>query len=212
MAILLRESTELRLNEDKLAELRELSSQGKPVTVVGLLTTCDKKNGNGRIYPYETFKKESDRYLAEIVKKGYALGSLDHEDSSEISLKTASHIIDDLWWKDSDQGEKQLFGKLRLLNTPHGQIAKEIVLSGIPLGISSRAVGSIEKNHAQGADIVQPDFHLITYDIVGTPSNPGSFLGISESKKIINFNPNKVLPSSYRIKEALSELLRKESK
>lgn len=212
MAILLRESSEIRLNEEKLTELRELSAQGKPITVVGLLTTCDKKNGNGRIYPYSIFKKEADRYLEEIVRKGYAMGCCDHEDSSEISLKTASHVIDDLWWKDGDQGEKNLFGKLRLLNTPMGNIAKEIVLSGIPLGISSRAIGSVEKNREQDADVVQPDFHLITYDIVATPSNPGSFLGINESKKIANFDPNKVLPREFRIKEALNELLKKEIK
>lgn len=206
--ILLRESNELRLEETKLTELRELNAQGKPITVIGLLTTCDKKNGNGRIYPFDIFKKESDRYLDEVVRKGYAIGSCDHENDAEISLKTASHVIDDMWWKDGEDQSKQLFGKIRLLHTPMGQIAKEIVLSGIPLGISSRAVGSVEKDHHRDADIVQPDFHLIAYDIVATPSNPGSFLKISESKKI-NFNPDKALPSQFRVKEALRELLKK---
>ena len=207
-AILLRESTELRLDEAKLTELREMNAQGKPITVIGLLTTCDKKNGNGRIYPYDIFKKESDRYLDEVVKKGYAMGECDHADNAEVALKHASHVIDDMWWKDGDDGSKQMFGKIRLLNTPMGQIAKEIVLGGIPLGISSRAVGSVEKDHHRDADVVQPDFHLITYDIVATPSNPGSFLSISESKKIV-FNPDKTLPSEFRIKEALRELLKK---
>jgi hypothetical protein len=132
----------------------------------------------------------------------------DHEDQAEVSLKTASHVLDDIWWKDGEDNSKQLFGKIRLLNTPMGQIAKEIVLSGIPLGISSRAVGSVEKDHKMGADVVQPDFHLITYDIVATPSNAGSFLKLSENKQI-NFNPDKVLPAKFRVKETLAELLKK---
>lgn len=208
MAVLLRESTELRLDESKLQELRELNAQGKPIVVIGLLTTCDKKNGNGRIYPYNVFKPELDRYLNDVVRKGYALGECDHDDRAEVSVKNASHVIDDLWWKDGDDGSKQLFGKLRLLNTPMGQIAKEIVLSGIPLGISSRAVGSVEKDHLKEADVVQSDFHIITYDLVATPSNNGSFLKLSENKKI-NFDPDKTLPTQFRVREALLELLKK---
>jgi len=208
MATLLRESTELRLDESKLQELRELNAQGKPIVVIGLLTTCDTKNGNGRIYPYNVMKPEADRYLADVVRKGYAIGEADHRDEAEVSVKNASHVIDDMWWKEGDNGVQQLFGKLRLLNTPMGQIAKEIVLSGIPLGISSRAVGSVQRDRLKEADVVQPDFHLITYDLVATPSNPGSFLKLSESKQI-KFNPNKVLPSEFRIKEALLEILKK---
>jgi hypothetical protein len=205
---LLRENVELRLNEEKLNELRELNSQGKPITVVALLTTFDKVNGNKRIYPYETTKKDFQRYLEEVVRQGNALGELDHNDEAEVAVTNVSHVIDDVWWKD-DGPEKQLFGKIRLLNTPRGNIAKELVLSGIPLGISSRAVGSTEKDYAKDADVVQSDFHLITYDLVATPSNPGSFLKISESKIIKNFDPSKVLPAGIRIKETLKELLGK---
>lgn len=126
-------------------------------------------------------------------------------DEPVIALSNTSHRITKLWWEGDD-----VLGEVQLLNTPKGKIAQELVLQGIPLGISSRAIGSVSKNEAKGADEVQDDLQMICFDLVGTPSTEGAFLGMTKSlREVKNFNPRKILPPEIRIKMTLQELLKK---
>jgi hypothetical protein len=177
-------------------------SGDKPITVVGVVQRADAKNQNGRIYPYEILKKEVDRYIEECVKKGVAMGQLDHTDKAIIDLQNVSHLIENLWW--GGDGNKDLMGKIKILKTPAGRIAEEIVKAGIPLGISSRAVGSVMRNEAQGADVVGDDLQIVCWDLVGTPSTHQAYLSMHE-----NFDPLKALPRPARIQQTLKELLKK---
>lgn len=197
---ILKEYNTLRVEPEILKEYA--SDPSKPISVVGVIQRADAKNQNGRIYPYSILKKEADRYLNEVVKPGHAMGQLDHIDSPVIELEKVSHLIEDLWWDGPDK--KDLYGKIRLLNTPKGQIAQQIVKEGIPLGISSRAVGSVSQNESTGTDVVGEDLQLICWDLVGTPSTHQAYLRLHE-----NFDPSKVLPSPIRIKSVLQELLKK---
>lgn len=198
--VLLKEYTTINLSPELIREFA--SDPAKPITVIGVIQRADAKNQNGRIYPYEILKKEVDRYMNEVIKKGVAMGQLDHIDSPIIELGNVSHLIEDLWWDGEDK--KDLCGKIRLLDTPKGEIAKTLVKSGIPLGISSRAVGSISKNESKAADVVGEDLQLICWDLVGTPSTHEAYLKIHES-----FDPYKCLPKPARITQTLKELLRK---
>lgn len=201
---LLKEFTSIRLNEERIKQLQEDVNSGRPLVVTGVIQRADAKNQNGRIYPKNILKKECDRYLEEIVRNGMAIGELDHADDSVVHLQNASHIIDDLWWEDND-----VLGKIKLLNTPAGNIAKTIVLSGIPLGISSRAVGSVSKNESTGADVVGEDLQIVAWDLVGVPSTHGAYLKMHEAKIIKNFDESKIYPPKFRVKQILSELLKK---
>lgn len=89
--------------------------------------------------------------------------------SSIIELRNVSHVIRKLWWDD-----KVLYGRIEILPTPSGNIAKGLINSGITLGISSRGVGSVK--NVGGVDVVQDDFILICWDLVSEPSTPGAFL------------------------------------
>lgn len=197
---ILKEFNTLRVDPEVIKEASENPS--KPMTVVGIIQRADEKNQNGRIYPYEILKREVDRYLEDMVKPGHALGQLDHIDSPVIELDKVSHLIENLWW--DGPNKKELFGKIRLLNTPKGQTAQQLVKDGVPLGISSRAVGSVSKNESKGADVVGEDLQLICWDLVANPSTVGSFLRLNE-----NFDPSKILPQPVRIKSVLKELLGK---
>ena len=53
------------------------------------------------------------------------------------------------------------------------------------------------------------NFSLICFDLVSIPSTRNAFLRISEGKHIDGFDPSKVLPPKYRIKEILEDLLKK---
>lgn len=198
--LLLKEYSSISATSEALKEF--LDHPDKPISVVGVIQRADHKNQNGRIYPFNILKKEVDRYIEECVKKGVAMGQLDHTDKAIIDLEKVSHIIENLWWGGDDN--KDLMGKIKILKTPAGRIAEEIVKAGIPLGISSRAVGSVMRNEAQGADVVGDDLQIVCWDLVGTPSTHNAYLSLHE-----NFDPNKSLPKEARIKQVLQELLRK---
>lgn len=198
--LLLREFNSLSTSPENLKEFSD--NPEKPITVVGVVQRADAKNQNGRIYPHEILKKEVDRYIKENVEKGVAMGQLDHTDKAIIDLEKVSHLIENLWW--GGESGKDLMGKIRLLPTPSGKIAEAIVKAGIPLGISSRAVGSVMRNEAQGADVVGDDLQIICWDLVGTPSTHEAYLQLHEG-----FSPLDSLPKSTRIVQTLKELLKK---
>jgi hypothetical protein len=146
------------------------------VTLVGKLQEAEQKNGNGRVYPREILEREVKKYVDGPVKTRTALGELDHPEASVVNLSNTSHIITEVWWKGND-----LMGKLQLLPTPSGNIAKALVIAGIPLGISSRGMGSVKQ---LGETVeVQDDFELLCWDLVSVPSTPMAYMQLAESKK-----------------------------
>jgi len=143
------------------------SSTGNPV-VQGILATAEVKNGNGRYYSKDLWEREIDKYM-ENVTANRALGELDHPDSSIINLKNVSHNIKKIWW-DGDN----VLGAIEILPTPSGNILKALFENNIPVGVSSRGMGSLK----QMGELmeVQDDFELLCWDFVSTPSNPGSYM------------------------------------
>ena len=146
------------------------------VTLVGKLQEAEQKNGNGRVYPREILEREVQKYVDGPVKTRTALGELDHPEASVVNLANTSHVITEVWWKGND-----LMGKLQLLPTPSGNIAKSLIMSGIPLGISSRGMGSVKQ---LGETVeVQDDFELLCWDLVSVPSTPMAYMSLAESKQ-----------------------------
>lgn len=188
-----------------LNEMREADREGRPVVVVGIIQRADSKNQNGRIYPKSILEKEIDRYKREVIGNKNGMGELDHTDQPLIQLQNVSHILEDVWW--DGEGKNEVWGKIKLLPTPRGDIAKNIILQGIPLGISSRAVGTVDSRH--DGDYVNEDLNLICWDLVGTPSTDNAYLKLHEAKEIKNFNPKNVYPAQYRIKDTLRRILGK---
>lgn len=156
--------------EFKKTSLNESLKDGK-LLVSGVLQRAEAKNQNGRIYPKEILKREADKYMENFVKQRRAMGELDHPESSVVNLKNVSHNIVDMGW-DSDD----LVGTVEILPTPSGNILRDLLNSGILLGISSRGLGSVKKDMREGADVVQDDFDLIAFDFVSNPSTQGAFM------------------------------------
>ena len=130
-------------------------------------------NQNGRSYPLPILKRESDKYKKVFIAERRALGELDHPESSVVNLSNVSHNVVDLWWNGSD-----LMGKIEILGTPSGNIAKELLKAGIRLGISSRGMGSVT-NLGEGKVEVQDDFEIVCWDLVSNPSTQGAFMSPS---------------------------------
>jgi len=164
------------------------------VTLVGKLQEAEQKNGNGRVYPREILEREVKKYAEGPVKTRTALGELDHPEASVVNLSNTSHIITEVWWKGND-----LMGKLQLLPTPSGNIAKALVMAGIPLGISSRGMGSVKQ---LGETVeVQDDFELLCWDLVSVPSTPQAYMQLAESKQ---FASNK---DYSKVNELITEII-----
>lgn len=158
------------------------SPVGNPI-VEGILTTAEVKNGNGRYYPIELWKREIDKYM-ECVRENRALGELDHPDSSIINLKNVSHNIRKIWW----QGDHVL-GQIEILPTPSGNILKALIQNNISVGVSTRGMGSL-KEIGETME-VQDDFELLCWDFVSQPSNPGSYMRPAMMNEGLNPTTNK---------------------
>ena len=150
--------------------IKESKSKPGVFEVEGVMQRASAENQNGRVYKKEILERECSKYLKEFVERGNAFGELDHPESPVVSLKNASHVVKDLWWKGDD-----LMGKVELLNTPAGNIVKEIIKAGHTIGISSRGTGSVQQTN-EGTLEVQPDFELVCWDFVSNPSTHGAFM------------------------------------
>jgi len=150
-----------------------------PIYYYATLQKYGVENRNGRVYPENILRKEVERYR-EVIARNSSFHELDHPQESVISLKGGSpHRIVDIFWKDN-----VLIGKLEILVSEgfrrggiiscNGDLVAHYLSYGMTLGISSRGVGSLKK--INGKNVVQDDFELICWDIVSSPSTPGSYL------------------------------------
>ena len=151
--------------------------------IEGVFLQGEIKNRNGRMYPISTLQREAKAYNTKYIEKGRALGELGHPDGPTINLDRVSHLITSL-----KQEGNNYVGKARLLDTPMGNIAKNLIDEGVKLGVSSRGLGTIRER--DGVKVVMDDFMLATAaDIVADPSAPDAFVnGIMEGKEWIYNN------------------------
>ena len=160
-------------------EILTEEKDGKKSTYIkGVFLQTEITNRNGRMYKYETMEREVGKYNEEFIKRGRALGELGHPEGPTINLDRVSHKIVELL----PEG-KNFIGKAKLLETPMGKIAKNLLEEGVQLGVSSRGLGSLRKEGT--TSIVADDFILSTAaDIVADPSAPDAFVqGIYEGKE-----------------------------
>ena len=190
----LQEFMNLDYSDDLLTEEeRDGNKQGVHLVLAGKIQAAGKKNGNGRIYPRPILEREMKNYT-KLVREGRAIGELDHPDSSVVELKNASHLVTEVWWDGDD-----VMGKLKILDTPAGQVAKQLVKGGVQLGISSRGLGSTRQE--AGVTMVEDDFQLLCFDLVSEPSTSGAFL-VSEGKQVSTH-----LTKADRINRAINDVL-----
>ena len=185
-------------------ELLTEEKDGKEYTYIqGVFLQGDIKNRNGRVYPMPVLQREVTNYNENFVQKSRALGELGHPDGPTINLDRVSHKIVELY-----QDGSNYVGKAKLLETPMGQIAKNLLREGVQLGVSSRGVGSLESKG--GSNYVRDDFMLTTAaDIVADPSAPDAFVnGIMEGKEWVWNNGAFKEAELQQVKEDLEKVSR----
>lgn len=166
----------------------------------GIMQKADQENGNGRVYPKTILERELKNY-EKLVGERRALGELDHPDDSVINLKNVSHMVTKIWWDGNN-----VMGKVKVLDTPSGNILRNLVKGGVKLGISSRGLGSTRKE--SGKTLVEDDFQLICFDFVQEPSTPGAFMmtngNMMEGKKR---DINQIFSKADRLNRLLNDII-----
>jgi hypothetical protein len=155
-----------------------VEGKNKQQYIKGIFLQSDIKNQNGRVYPFSVLKKQVRKFNENFVQKDRALGELGHPAGPTVNLDRVSHIITELY-----EDGKNFIGKAKVIDTPNGKIVKNLLESGVRLGVSSRGLGSVKTNRS-GVNEVQDDFVLSTVDIVSDPSAPEAFVnGIMEGRE-----------------------------
>lgn len=188
---------ELKLTPQQITEAA--APGGGPMIIKNvLLQRADSENRNRRIYPKYILEREVRKYIETMVRSNRALGELDHAESSVVNLKNASHNIKEIYWRGDE-----VYGDVEILDSPEfpaGRIAAGLLKRGIPVGISSRGMGSTE-DLGNGVVRVNEDFNLLTWDLVSYESTQGSNMLLHE-----NFSGQKNI-SEQRIDEIIRELI-----
>ncbi len=171
----------MRLIAEEITQVEFLSEEkdGKRSHFIeGIFLQAELQNKNGRKYPLNTLQREVAKYDENHIRKGRALGELGHPDGPSINLDRVSHKIESL-----KEDGNNFIGRAKILDTPMGNIAKNLLDEGVRLGVSSRGMGSLKKE--SNCNVVQDDFMLATAaDIVADPSAPDAFVdGIMEGKE-----------------------------
>ena len=140
------------------------SKDGKDLYMKGLFIQGDVKNQNGRIYPKDEIQKAVESVKSRLQKGETVMGELDHPEELQINLDRVSHIIQDMHCDDSNG-----LGKLKIIDTPMGNIARALLTAGAKLGVSSRGSGNVNESGRVS------DFDIVTVDIVAQPSAPDAY-------------------------------------
>ena len=196
MQQLLVEHFTLKVDPKLITESKRL---GNKLILEGVIQRANAKNQNGRVYPKNILIREIQNYIDGPVKERRAFGELDHPESQIVNLKNVSHNITDIWWNGDD-----VYGRIEILDTPSGQIAKAIIEAGCSLGISSRAMGSVE-TLTEGTVEVQDDLSMVCWDLVSEPSTQGAFM---EQKNNLYENKTQQVNNKYnQINDIISDII-----
>ena len=192
----------IRETVENVRYLTEATENGKKnLYIEGTFLVGETVNRNNRMYKMNTLRREVNRYNEEYIKTNRALGELGHPDTPTLNLERVSHKIVSL----SEDGNT-FYGKALILDTPYGQIVKNFIDNDVSIGVSSRALGSVQMTK-EGYNLVQDDLRLATAaDIVADPSAPGAFVqGIMENKEWLFVDGKFVEADFDRTKKIIKE-------
>jgi len=163
---------------DQFEYIVEESNRNTPSTlfIKGPYMMAEGVNKNKRLYPIDELRQEVKRYTEEMIQPGRAMGELNHPTTADVDLERACHIVTEMY-----EDNNVFYGKSKVLSTPCGLIVKSLINDGVKVGMSSRALGTLEEGTLHNT---VRNLKLVAVDCVADPSFPKAFVnGILESKQ-----------------------------
>ena len=177
------------------------AQSGERLYIKGPYMMASEVNKNKRVYDLESMITEVARYETEMIKTDRAMGELNHPTTADVDLERACHIVTEM-----KQDGNIFYGKSKVLNTPTGQIVKSLVMDGVRVGMSSRALGKIDQEGESDVGHVT-EMKLVAIDCVADPSYSDAFVnGILESKQWILNRKGEFEEHYDRFEESLKSL------
>lgn len=190
---------------DEFEYIEEETNKNSPsnLYIKGPYMMAEGVNRNNRLYPREELEREVARYNEEMVVPGRAMGELNHPTSADVDLERACHIVTEI-----TQDDNVFYGKSKVLTTPCGQIVRALINDGVKVGMSSRALGTLEEGSSHNT---VKNMKLVAVDCVADPSYPKAFVnGILESKQWVLADDGKYEELYDNFEESVSKLPKKD--
>ena len=190
---------------DEFEYIEEETNKNSPsnLYIKGPYMMAEGVNRNNRLYPREELEREVARYNEEMVVPGRAMGELNHPTSADVDLERACHIVTEI-----TQDDNIFYGKSKVLTTPCGQIVRALINDGVKVGMSSRALGTLEEGSNHNT---VKNMKLVAVDCVADPSYPKAFVnGILESKQWVLADDGKYEELYDNFEESVSKLPKKD--
>ena len=164
--------------------------------------TVEKEHYNGKVMCVEV---PNHTWYVMSNGKCHWTKNCNHPAESTIDLSRISHNIIELHWEGATLvGKMELnitegFRKQGIISSRGDEIAN-LLLNGYKIGVSSRGVGSVEQK--LGQNVVGDDFELICWDIVSSPSTPGSYISVNGAEELQQYVEN---DSNNSMKPSINE-------
>ncbi len=190
---------------DEFEIFEEETNKNSPsnLYIKGPYMMAEDVNRNNRKYPLEELQREVDRYNEEMVKPGRAMGELNHPTTADVDLERACHVVTEL-----SQDGNIFYGKSKVLSTPCGNVVRALINDGVKIGMSSRALGTLEEGSTFNT---VRNLKLVAVDCVADPSYSSAFVnGILESKQWVLADDGKYEELYNNFEESIKTLPKKD--
>jgi hypothetical protein len=138
---------------------------GPQVKIKTILQTCDDVNKNKRIYPKSVLMHGVEK-IRPLIEQHALTGEMDHpvpSGNSEtdsyrhfvVLYQNTSHIIEDIYF----EGNK-VMGIVKTASTQKGRDLAGLIMDGVPVGFSLRAMGESEVN-SSGITTIKEPFEMV---------------------------------------------------
>lgn len=140
---------------------------------------ADRKNKNGRIYPFNVLDKSLKEATERIQKRAF-IGEMDHpipsgsqvEDQirqTTVLLKDSCHVMTEYEWRGN-----LIYGTFESLTGSRGPDCYGMVYDKLGIGVSMRGLAELDRRN--DCNMVLDPLYIICYDLVSNPSHAASII------------------------------------
>lgn len=171
---------------------------------IGEFFVIDGRSANNRIYRRDLWEKAIES-VGVALKNGGLAGTFGHDrplDEDTYCDGRISHKVSRLWI----EGNVGM-GEMLILNTKAGHALNTYLRAGLPVAVSSRAMGSflLGERGPNGEDIVDPETYVLeTFDMVLNPGVASAYPKMVES--LHKVEEERKMPDEHKLYEQVAQL------